>query len=37
MVTKTLDFYEDLAEYYHLLFEDWDKSIGRQDKWGTIL
>jgi SAM-dependent methyltransferase len=32
MVTKTLDFYEDLAEYYHLLFEDWDKSIGRQEK-----
>ena|ERR1035437_3379611 len=32
MVTKTLEFYEDLAEYYHLLFEDWNKSIERQAK-----
>jgi glycine/sarcosine N-methyltransferase len=23
-------FYDDLAEYYHLIFEDWDRSIARQ-------
>ena len=28
---KTMDtFYDDLAEYYHLLFEDWSRSIERQ-------
>ena len=25
-----LDFYDSLAPYYHLIFEDWDKSIERQ-------
>lgn len=29
-----LDFYDSLAPYYHLIFEDWDKSIERQ---GAIL
>jgi len=24
------DFYDDLAEHYHLIFEDWDRSIERQ-------
>lgn len=28
------DFYDSLAPYYHLIFEDWDKSIERQ---GAIL
>lgn len=23
-------FYDDLAEYYHLMFQDWDRSIVRQ-------
>jgi SAM-dependent methyltransferase len=27
-------FYDDLADYYHLIFEDWDKSMDRQ---GQIL
>jgi SAM-dependent methyltransferase len=30
MARTTLDFYEDLAEYYHLIFDDWNKSIERQ-------
>lgn len=25
-----LDFYEALADHYHLIFEDWDRSIARQ-------
>jgi glycine/sarcosine N-methyltransferase len=29
-----LDFYDSLAPYYHLIFEDWDKSIERQ---GAVL
>jgi SAM-dependent methyltransferase len=30
MEEATLDFYESLADYYHLIFEDWDRSIARQ-------
>jgi 2-polyprenyl-3-methyl-5-hydroxy-6-metoxy-1,4-benzoquinol methylase len=30
MPPASLDFYETLADYYHLIFEDWDKSIERQ-------
>ncbi len=30
MAPASLDFYETLAEYYHLIFEDWGKSIERQ-------
>ena len=30
MSKQTLDFYESLADYYHLIFEDWDRSIERQ-------
>ena len=30
MADKVLTFYEDLAEHYHLIFEDWDLSIQRQ-------
>src|ERR1700740_2735280 len=30
MTPTSLDFYEALAEYYHLVFEDWDRSIERQ-------
>ena len=30
MAPASLDFYEALAEYYHLIFEDWSKSIERQ-------
>src|SRR5687768_12287104 len=26
----TRKFYDDLAESYHLIFEDWDRSITRQ-------
>ena len=29
---KVLDFYESLATRYHLIFEDWDRSIDRQSK-----
>ena len=32
MADKTLTFYEELADYYHLIFEDWDRSIQRQAK-----
>ena len=32
MADKTLTFYEELADYYHLIFEDWDASIQRQAK-----
>ena len=30
MTEKILDFYEPLAEHYHLIFEDWNKAIERQ-------
>jgi SAM-dependent methyltransferase len=30
MAPTTLDFYEDLAEYYHLIFDDWNEAIERQ-------
>jgi SAM-dependent methyltransferase len=30
MSETTFDFYESLAGYYHLIFEDWDRSIERQ-------
>jgi len=30
MAPTSLDFYETLAEYYHLIFEDWGRSIERQ-------
>ena len=30
MERTTRDFYEALADHYHLIFEDWDKSIARQ-------
>jgi glycine/sarcosine N-methyltransferase len=29
-MTTTKSFYDDLAEHYHLMFEDWDRSIMRQ-------
>ncbi|MGD0736181.1 MAG: class I SAM-dependent methyltransferase [Terracidiphilus sp.] len=32
MASTILDFYETLAENYHLIFADWDKSIERQAK-----
>ncbi|MFQ5633203.1 MAG: class I SAM-dependent methyltransferase [bacterium] len=41
---KMDDFYTDLTPYYHLIFEDWDKSIAWQanqisdiirDGWGS--
>jgi SAM-dependent methyltransferase len=30
MENKVLSFYSSLADYYHLIFEDWDASIRRQ-------
>lgn len=30
MAHKVLDFYDPLAEHYHLIFDDWDQSIDRQ-------
>ena len=30
MESSVFDFYEALAEHYHLIFADWDKSIARQ-------
>lgn len=30
MSEKTLSFYDSMAECYHLIFEDWDRSIQRQ-------
>lgn len=30
MESEVFDFYETLADYYHLIFEDWDQSICRQ-------
>jgi len=32
MTHEILDFYESLADYYHLIFEDWDRSIHQQAK-----
>jgi glycine/sarcosine N-methyltransferase len=32
MTHEILDFYESLADYYHLIFEDWDRSIHWQAK-----
>jgi len=32
MAHEIVDFYESLADYYHLIFEDWDRSIHRQAK-----
>lgn len=32
MTTDPSPFYEELADYYHLIFEDWDRSIARQAK-----
>jgi SAM-dependent methyltransferase len=29
-VVETKQFYDDLASYYHLIFEDWDASMTRQ-------
>lgn len=29
----TADFYDELAPYYHLIFEDWQASIDRQGDW----
>ena len=30
MVINVSRFYDDLADYYHLIFDDWDESIDRQ-------
>jgi len=30
MANQVFDFYEALADYYHLIFEDWDRSIRQQ-------
>ena len=30
MTPTSLDFYDTLAEYYHLIYEDWGRSIERQ-------
>jgi glycine/sarcosine N-methyltransferase len=30
MENATFDFYDSLADHYHLIFEDWDQSIARQ-------
>jgi glycine/sarcosine N-methyltransferase len=30
MAGNIVDFYEDLADFYHLIFEDWDTAIERQ-------
>ena len=32
MKDPVLDFYNELAPFYHLIFEDWDKSIERQGR-----
>ena len=32
MISKTPLLYDDLADYYDLLFDDWDESIGCQTK-----
>ena len=30
MVRNGKQFYDDLASYYHLIFEDWEASMARQ-------
>ena len=30
MSGNVLDFYEELADYYHLIFDDWESAIERQ-------
>lgn len=44
MITSVSDFYDRLASLYHLIFQDWDKSIERQagqlsgiieERWGA--
>jgi SAM-dependent methyltransferase len=37
MTRAVLDFYESLADYYHLIYEDWDLSIHRQAKVLDVL
>ena len=38
MNEKTLPFYDELANHYHLIFEDWERSIERQAKTiGSLL
>ncbi|NYF90906.1 class I SAM-dependent methyltransferase [Tunturiibacter empetritectus] len=32
MSDQALSFYDSMADYYHLIFEDWDRSIQRQAK-----
>lgn len=32
MGVRSAEFYDPLAEFYHLIFEDWDASIARQAK-----
>lgn len=32
MTDQVLSFYDSLADYYHLIFEDWDRSVHRQAK-----
>ncbi|MGA2085838.1 MAG: methyltransferase domain-containing protein [Terracidiphilus sp.] len=32
MAGKILDFYQELADFYHLIFEDWESAIARQAK-----
>jgi glycine/sarcosine N-methyltransferase len=29
-MVEVKQFYDDLASYYHLIFEDWDASMARQ-------
>lgn len=38
MADTVLSFYDLLADYYHLIFEDWDRSVERQAKiLGTVI
>lgn len=32
MTEKVLSFYEELADHYHLIFENWDSSMEQQAK-----
>jgi hypothetical protein len=32
MTERILSFYEPLADYYHLIFDDWNAAIERQAK-----
>jgi glycine/sarcosine N-methyltransferase len=32
-----MKFYNDIAEYYHLIFEDWDRSIEKQANGLSII